>query len=361
MVSGRENRHSCHMPGLEELGWLQFERLCELVLEADAGVDPTRWEGSADVARQLVSEDELEVNGRRARAARARALHVVPRPGGRAAAVALQIGRDVRQPAGRWRRRLRRAGALRGDPAPAGAADEAAVGALARRRAARSRRARPLDGRHRGHARAGQGLRSDTGVAARGGDPEGASLPRPDRPAGDGQDRDRADARPGAADRGLGGARVHQARADRGALRSLQAAAVHRRRRVRLDRVPRGRRRALGGEPRPHPEGHRRAPLARLDLPPRAAARRAAAAAPRARGRALPAARGGPGRRVRAGRGGEDADPVPARARGAPGPGAPRDHPRRSARRSSSTRTSRPSGSAASSRAARRWTGSSAS
>ena len=51
------------MPGLEELGWLQFERLCELVLEADAGVDPTRWEGSADVTRQLVSEDELKVNG----------------------------------------------------------------------------------------------------------------------------------------------------------------------------------------------------------------------------------------------------------------------------------------------------------
>jgi hypothetical protein len=52
------------MPGLEELGWLQFERLCELVLEADAGVDPTRWEGSADDARQLVCEDELELNGR---------------------------------------------------------------------------------------------------------------------------------------------------------------------------------------------------------------------------------------------------------------------------------------------------------
>jgi hypothetical protein len=51
------------MPGLEELGWLQFERLCELVLEAEAGVDPTRWEGSADVSRQLVCEDELELRG----------------------------------------------------------------------------------------------------------------------------------------------------------------------------------------------------------------------------------------------------------------------------------------------------------
>ena len=52
------------MPGLEELGWLQFERLCELVLEADAGVDPTRWEGSADHERRLVSDDALQVAGR---------------------------------------------------------------------------------------------------------------------------------------------------------------------------------------------------------------------------------------------------------------------------------------------------------
>src|ERR1700754_4210622 len=59
-----QTRHTSCMPGLEELGWLQFERLCELVLEADAGVDPTRWEGSADSARQLVCEDELSVNGR---------------------------------------------------------------------------------------------------------------------------------------------------------------------------------------------------------------------------------------------------------------------------------------------------------
>ena len=38
------------MPALDELGWLQFERLCELVLEADAGIDPALWEGSADAA-----------------------------------------------------------------------------------------------------------------------------------------------------------------------------------------------------------------------------------------------------------------------------------------------------------------------
>jgi hypothetical protein len=51
------------MPGLQELGWLQFERLCELVLEADAGVDPTRWEGSADNRREVVCEDELRIGG----------------------------------------------------------------------------------------------------------------------------------------------------------------------------------------------------------------------------------------------------------------------------------------------------------
>jgi hypothetical protein len=52
------------MPGLEELGWLQFERLCELVLEADAGVDPTRWEGSADTTRHVVCDDELRIGDR---------------------------------------------------------------------------------------------------------------------------------------------------------------------------------------------------------------------------------------------------------------------------------------------------------
>jgi hypothetical protein len=52
------------MPALDELGWLQFERLCELVLEADAGIDPTRWEGSADSVRSLVCEDEVKVAGR---------------------------------------------------------------------------------------------------------------------------------------------------------------------------------------------------------------------------------------------------------------------------------------------------------
>ena len=105
---------------------------------------------------------------------------------------------------------------------------------------------------------------------------------------------------------------VHAARADRGALRPRAPAAVHRRRRVRLDRVPSRRRRALGGRARPDPARERREPLAGLDLASRAAARGPAPAAPRARRRALPEPGRGAGRRVRARRRGEDADPLSA-------------------------------------------------
>src|SRR5690349_19085389 len=52
------------MPALDELGWLQFERLCELVLEADAGVDPAVWEGSADGQRRTVWDAELPLGER---------------------------------------------------------------------------------------------------------------------------------------------------------------------------------------------------------------------------------------------------------------------------------------------------------
>jgi hypothetical protein len=52
------------MPALDELGWLQFERLCELVLEADAGVDPAVWEGSADSQRRTLWETPLKVGER---------------------------------------------------------------------------------------------------------------------------------------------------------------------------------------------------------------------------------------------------------------------------------------------------------
>ena len=337
------------MPGLEELGWLQFERLCELVLEADAGVDPTRWEGSADRSREVVCEDALRLHGRTLAPPVLDPLPVVTRRSGRFAAFPFQVGRHVHEPpgagkssggcsssasvswcwklmpestlragraqptaaarssartsststAGRSRRRcssaasgrardtvdsppsryksvvtftnrpgpgrhgLRRGRAARRDPAPAGAAHEAAVDPLARRRAARPGCARALDLRHRGHARARARVRSHAGVEPRRRGPRRAQRARPHRPAGDGQDRDRAHARPRAAHAGLGGARDDPARAGRGALRPLAPAAVHRRRRVRLDRVPPGLRRALGQQPRPHPARHRRAPLAR--------------------------------------------------------------------------------------------------
>ena len=49
------------MHALDELGWLQFERLCELVLEADAGVDPVGWEGSADALRTVVLNEPVRL------------------------------------------------------------------------------------------------------------------------------------------------------------------------------------------------------------------------------------------------------------------------------------------------------------
>ena len=52
------------MPALDELGWLQFERLCELVMEADAGVDPAVWEGSADGQRRTVWDARLPLGER---------------------------------------------------------------------------------------------------------------------------------------------------------------------------------------------------------------------------------------------------------------------------------------------------------
>ena len=36
---------------LDELGWLQFDRLCSLVLEADAGLRGLQWRGRGDTAR----------------------------------------------------------------------------------------------------------------------------------------------------------------------------------------------------------------------------------------------------------------------------------------------------------------------
>ncbi|HTP20134.1 MAG TPA: hypothetical protein VMJ65_11055 [Solirubrobacteraceae bacterium] len=39
---------------LDELGWLQFDRLCSLVLEADAGLSDLPWRGRSDIARLAV-------------------------------------------------------------------------------------------------------------------------------------------------------------------------------------------------------------------------------------------------------------------------------------------------------------------
>jgi hypothetical protein len=36
---------------LDELGWLQFDRLCLLVLELDAGLSDLRWRGQSDAGR----------------------------------------------------------------------------------------------------------------------------------------------------------------------------------------------------------------------------------------------------------------------------------------------------------------------
>jgi hypothetical protein len=39
---------------LDQLGWLQFERLCPLVLEAEAGLAELAWSGHADTGLAVV-------------------------------------------------------------------------------------------------------------------------------------------------------------------------------------------------------------------------------------------------------------------------------------------------------------------
>ncbi len=41
---------------LDRLGWLQFQQLCAHVLELDAGVPPSEWQGDADLCRFAVAE-----------------------------------------------------------------------------------------------------------------------------------------------------------------------------------------------------------------------------------------------------------------------------------------------------------------
>ncbi|HEY6399738.1 MAG TPA: ATP-binding protein, partial [Solirubrobacteraceae bacterium] len=48
---------------LDQLGWLQFERLCSLVLEADAGLSDLGWLGRADTGRLALVEPPVVVAG----------------------------------------------------------------------------------------------------------------------------------------------------------------------------------------------------------------------------------------------------------------------------------------------------------
>jgi hypothetical protein len=50
---------------LAELGWLQFERLCARVLEVEAGVPESAWDGSADRHRGFVSQEPIALAGRK--------------------------------------------------------------------------------------------------------------------------------------------------------------------------------------------------------------------------------------------------------------------------------------------------------
>jgi hypothetical protein len=47
------------MGGLQHLGWLQFERLCALVLAAESGIAEAQWDGHADRNRSLVWQEPV--------------------------------------------------------------------------------------------------------------------------------------------------------------------------------------------------------------------------------------------------------------------------------------------------------------
>jgi hypothetical protein len=49
---------------LDQLGWLQFERVCSLVLEADAGLSDLGWLAHADTGRVALVEEPVVVAGR---------------------------------------------------------------------------------------------------------------------------------------------------------------------------------------------------------------------------------------------------------------------------------------------------------
>ena len=54
---------------LDQLGWLQFERVCSLVLEADAGLGDLGWLGHADTGRVALVEQAVVVAGQGVRLA----------------------------------------------------------------------------------------------------------------------------------------------------------------------------------------------------------------------------------------------------------------------------------------------------
>ena len=165
-------RHTSAMSALSGLGWLQFERLCALVLEARGGSIPeSRVGGRRRPAPRVRLGRAGGVRGPHAQAAGDRPLPVAvrrkPRSGAafegfRAGAGAARGGRrlarDVRQSRSRAAQDpevqydlgmlhdgvehvvIGEAELLGGDRPPAGAAARAAVGALARRHARASRR-----------------------------------------------------------------------------------------------------------------------------------------------------------------------------------------------------------------------------
>ncbi len=49
---------------LDELGWLQFDRLCSLVLEADAGLSDLHWHGRGDIARFAIVDGRVALRER---------------------------------------------------------------------------------------------------------------------------------------------------------------------------------------------------------------------------------------------------------------------------------------------------------
>ena len=49
---------------LDELGWLQFDRLCSLVLEVDTGLRGLQWSGRSDIARTARVDGSITLQDR---------------------------------------------------------------------------------------------------------------------------------------------------------------------------------------------------------------------------------------------------------------------------------------------------------